>query len=115
MDGQTPINIFTINNKRREEQEKKQQFNITGGSSTGPTVYPSSNTYTKKMEELDKQLEAEGLKIERLSDKEKLNYVNSLSSSEYERMLQYRDAGYSFGSAKALVDLERQRNQPNNV
>ena len=62
------------------------------------------------MEKLDKELETERLKIERLSDEEKLNYVNSLTDSEYERLTQYRDAGYSFGSAKALVDLEKQIN-----
>ena len=71
--------------------------------------------YTKDMESFDKELEAEGLVIERLSDQEKKDYVNSLTNAEYERLTQYRDAGYSFGSAKALVDLERQRNNPNNV
>lgn len=44
------------------------------------------------MEKLDKELEAEGLKIERLSDQEKWNYVNSLTDTEYERMKQYKDA-----------------------
>ena len=44
------------------------------------------------MEKLDKELEAEGLKIEKLSDEQKYNYVNSLTDAEYERLTQYRDA-----------------------
>lgn len=53
--------------------------------------------------------------IEKLSDQQKWDYVNSLTEKEYQRLSQYRDAGYSFGSAKALVDLERQRNNPTGV
>lgn len=41
---------------------------------------------------LDKELEEQGLAIERLSDEEKINYVNSLSDFERQRLSQYKDA-----------------------
>lgn len=44
------------------------------------------------MEKLDKELTDEGLKIERLSDKDKRSYVNSLTDTEYSRLLQYKNA-----------------------
>lgn len=90
---------------------------FSGSSTSGITNNTPSytNKYTKEMEQLDKELKDEGLIIERLSDQQKRDYVNSLSESDYQRLNQYRDAGYSFGSAKALLELERQRNGTTNV
>lgn len=90
---------------------------FSGSSTSGITNNTPSytNKYTKEMEKLDKELTAEGLQIERLSDQQKRDYVNSLSASDYQRLTQYRDAGYSFGSAKALLELEKQRDNPTNV
>ena len=114
MDGQSSINFFDINNKKRNQGT---QWMFSGSSTSGITNNTPSytNKYTKEMEKLDQELTAEGLQIERLSDQQKRDYVNSLSESDYQRLSQYRDAGYSFGSAKALLELEKQRNNPTNV
>lgn len=105
----TSVNFFDINNKK-----KKSDYNILSGT-TPDSMSINTNKYTKDMAKIDKELTAEGLKIEKLTDEQKWNYVNSLTDQEYNRLSQYRDAGYSFGSAKALVDLEREMNKPNNV
>ena len=108
MAWQSSVNIFDINNKKKNQNEYDITSWQVNSSFNNGGVNP--NSYTREMEKLDRELEAEGLKIERLSEEEKTNYVNSLTDAEYERLTQYRDAWYSFGSAKALVDLERERN-----
>lgn len=57
------------------------------------------------MENLDNQLRQQGLQIDNeMSQIEKQNYVDGLTTESYNKMLQYRNAGYSFEASKALLE-----------
>jgi hypothetical protein len=92
MQGQSSVNFFDIYNKKRNQGATGTPSASSAVSGVTNNTPSYTNKYTKQMEDLDKDLMAEGLKIEKLSDDKKRDYVNSLSETEYQRLNQYRDA-----------------------
>lgn len=63
-------------------------------------------TNINTMEVLDNQLREQGLQIDKkMSQIDKQNFVDGLTTENYNKMLQYRDAGYSFEASKALLEM----------
>lgn len=92
------ISIFNLSGNKKDQETQRPKYNIQPyrpGETTNPYLNKNKN-YSLQTNKLDEELTKEGVKIERLSDKEKWKYVNSLTDTEYNRLTQYRDAGYSF-------------------
>lgn len=88
-EGQSPINIFQIGNQGTTPQ---QSFGVLNQQATNQTMGIIQQGQQDEMDRLDEELRQQGLLINKMADDAKRKYVNSLTDTQYQRMLQYKNA-----------------------
>ena len=107
MATQSPVNFFTLN-ANKNSVPWYNAFNDTQ-SGVQNNMMEQNIAPSVKTADLDEQLRTEGLKIESpMTQEAKQSYVDSLSEEQYGKMLNYKNAWYSFEASKALLKAEEQ-------
>ena len=103
-EGQAPVNFFTINWGNNTPDDYNMFNDSTGATTTENTIQQNINPGIKS-ESLDSQLKQTWMQIDnQMSQESKQAFVDSLSQSKYERMLEFKNAWYSFEASKSLLE-----------
>lgn len=103
-EGQAPVNFFTINWGNNTPDDYNMFNDSTGATTTENTIQQNINPGIKS-ESLDSQLKETWMQIDnQMSQESKQAFVDSLSQSQYERMLEFKNAWYSFEASKSLLE-----------
>ena len=102
-EGQAPVNFFTINGWGYTPDN----YNIYSAVEPRPTSNMIQQNINPgvKTQHLDLQLQQEWLKIDKqMTQESKQAFVDWLTDTQYQKMLEFKNAGYSFEASKSLLE-----------
>ena len=104
MNEQSPVNFFTINGNKGNVPGYNMFDNSTG-QITSNNMMEQNIAPSVKSQSLTDELEQQGIKVSSpMAQESKQAFVDSLTTEQYNKMLQYKDAGYTFEASKAMLE-----------